>query len=123
MNVIEKIKEQVAEFKEKRAALIAELDKDFGVIFIPLFEKYPDIESISWTQFSPYFNDGEECTFSVHNDFIDIDGTVDSTLAEEEFSDLLKSIPDDFYEDLFGNHVRVILLKNGKTIVEEYNHD
>lgn len=30
------------------------------------FNLYPDIKAISWLQYSPYFNDGEECVFYVH---------------------------------------------------------
>jgi hypothetical protein len=31
-----------------------------------LFEQYPMVESVHWTQYTPYFNDGEECTFSAY---------------------------------------------------------
>lgn len=27
---------------------------------------YPQLKSVSWTQYTPYFNDGDECIFSVH---------------------------------------------------------
>jgi hypothetical protein len=29
------------------------------------FECCPDVDSVFWTQYTPYFNDGESCTFSV----------------------------------------------------------
>lgn len=48
-----------AEFS-KRAT--AEFTKAINQIFV----EYPQLETIAWTQYSPYFNDGEECTFSVH---------------------------------------------------------
>jgi hypothetical protein len=31
-----------------------------------LFEVCPEIESVYWTQYTPYFNDGDSCYFSVH---------------------------------------------------------
>lgn len=31
-----------------------------------LFEQYPFLHSIYWTQYTPYFNDGDTCEFSVH---------------------------------------------------------
>lgn len=34
-----------------------------------LFEKYPDLIDFSWTQYTPYFNDGDECTFRVNTDY------------------------------------------------------
>lgn len=30
------------------------------------FDICPEVESVFWTQFTPYFNDGEACEFSVH---------------------------------------------------------
>ncbi|MDD5149782.1 MAG: hypothetical protein PHC28_04790 [Flavobacterium sp.] len=31
-----------------------------------IFDESPDLGAIIWTQYSPYFNDGDECVFSVH---------------------------------------------------------
>lgn len=31
-----------------------------------LFDRYPFLYSIYWTQYTPYFNDGDTCEFSVH---------------------------------------------------------
>jgi hypothetical protein len=28
-----------------------------------LFEEFPELESFSWTQYTPYFNDGDTCEF------------------------------------------------------------
>lgn len=33
-----------------------------------LFIKHPEMESFSWSQYTPYFNDGDECVFSAHTD-------------------------------------------------------
>ena len=35
--------------------------------FKRFFEATPDIVTVTWRQYTPYFNDGEECTFSVHD--------------------------------------------------------
>ena len=35
-----------------------------------VFDEFPDIEFISWTQYTPYFNDGDECTFRVGEAYI-----------------------------------------------------
>lgn len=32
-----------------------------------IFERNPELEKIAWTQYSPFFNDGDECVFSVHD--------------------------------------------------------
>lgn len=33
-----------------------------------LFQRIPEIEEFSWTQYTPYFNDGDECIFGVGSD-------------------------------------------------------
>lgn len=48
-----------AQFSERATA---EFTKAINQIFV----EYPQLETIAWTQYSPYFNDGEECTFGVH---------------------------------------------------------
>lgn len=40
--------------------------EEFTKAINQIFVEYPQLETIAWTQYSPYFNDGEECTFSVH---------------------------------------------------------
>jgi hypothetical protein len=40
-----------------------------GVVSKPfqdIFEKFPEVKAITWTQYAPYFNDGDPCYFSVH---------------------------------------------------------
>jgi hypothetical protein len=34
--------------------------------FKAIFDAYPGIQGFRWTQYAPYFNDGEECVFSVN---------------------------------------------------------
>lgn len=35
-----------------------------SVGLMPVFEKYPFLGSICWTQYTPYFNDGDVCEFT-----------------------------------------------------------
>jgi hypothetical protein len=51
---------------EKRAELSKELSNSFHGLFQEFFKNYPEIAYVTWTQYTPYFNDGDECTFSVH---------------------------------------------------------
>ena len=39
-----------------------------------IFEKYPKIESFGWNQYTPYFNDGDTCTFSANTDYLSVNG-------------------------------------------------
>lgn len=36
-------------------------------LFDEFFRQYPQVYALTWTQYTPYFNDGEECTFRVHD--------------------------------------------------------
>lgn len=44
--------------KEEGEAAVKDAFKD-------VFDKFPEIRSIMWTQYTPYFNDGDQCYFSV----------------------------------------------------------
>lgn len=40
----------------------------FTELAASVFAEHPVLESFSWTQYTPYFNDGDECVFSTHTD-------------------------------------------------------
>jgi hypothetical protein len=46
-------------FQEDAQSIFKEVTKEF-------FNKNPDITAFTWTQYTPYFNDGDECVFNVH---------------------------------------------------------
>jgi hypothetical protein len=133
MEIIEKIKSEMAAFDAKRKELTSELQKAFPELFKEFFEKHPWVESFKWRQYTPYFNDGDECTFGVRQDYDDIDinevNCWDDEKKEEqkpvyeEVSDILTSVPEDFYKDLFGDHCEVTIKRNGTVETEEYDHD
>jgi hypothetical protein len=54
-------------FKKQREALAKQLQISFGEIVKDFFDRYPEFAGIKWTQYTPYFNDGDECTFSRHD--------------------------------------------------------
>ena len=47
-------------FQTTAQALFKETTKEF-------FDKNPNVTAIVWTQYTPYFNDGDTCEFSVHD--------------------------------------------------------
>jgi hypothetical protein len=142
MEVLTKIKQQLAEFDAKRKEMVSELQKEFPLILQPLMQKDETIKNISWNQYTPYFNDGDECTFSVYNDDIyvngedlyDLEGYEQSYSRKDrepnnlertidEIRAVLREIPEDFYKDLFGDHVKVTVNRDGTIETEEYDHD
>jgi len=61
-----------AQMREKSKDLMKEAFREF-------FTKYDTVvENVYWTQYTPYFNDGEACEFSVHDTFILIKGDEDA---------------------------------------------
>ena len=42
----------------------------FGDITKDIFNDNPQLNSFSWNQYTPYFNDGDTCYFSAHTDYI-----------------------------------------------------
>lgn len=143
MEIVEKIKLAMKEFEDKRTELTEQLKKDFPALLAPLFEKYPGVKNVRWTQYTPYFNDGDPCEFSTNASWAELnyDGGDDEEdddddsekvksepievpeEAEGEFQEVLGSIDDSFYKDLFGDHVEVTVLRDGTINVDEYDHE
>lgn len=66
-------------------------------VFQEVFLKHPIINAISWTQYSPYFNDGDECVFGV-NEFhvkVLVENITDELLRKE----ILRNHEDEDEED------------------------
>lgn len=38
-------------------------------VFKAFFDSYPEVKTIHWTQYAPYFNDGDECVFGVNQPY------------------------------------------------------
>src|SRR6478752_151221 len=83
MSTLETIKQKLAVIAKQKEEMVEALRKDFAPMFKELFDKSNGkIESIGWKQYSPYFNDGEDCIFSVKAD-LDYGITVNGEELEE----------------------------------------
>lgn len=101
---------------------------------IPLFQKFPKLVSFSWTQYTPYFNDGDPCYFRCNSDdpsvqygdmeereeCYGLEGEVDK--AANAIREFLGSFSDEQYEMMFEDHAEIVVSREGVT-VEEYEHD
>jgi hypothetical protein len=72
--IVSKIKAEFAAFEEKKKTLIENLRTQFPSLFSEIFAQTPELKSVGWTQYTPYFNDGDECVFSVHCDDLIVNG-------------------------------------------------
>lgn len=103
-----------------------------------LFEKYPDLEWFQWKQYTPYFNDGDECVFHSQYEYPDIKLLSEGDAREggwfdeekekplfkmaEDITKTLGSFEEEDYKLIFGDHVSVTVFKD-RIEVEEYEHD
>lgn len=55
----------ITELNEFRSQFQAKAKTALSLEFKNFFKKYPEIEAIKWSQYTPYFNDGEPCEFGV----------------------------------------------------------
>lgn len=65
----EQLQTLINEYNKKKEELRSEVSSKgasyFNYIFDDFFSLNPEVEKISWTQYTPYFNDGDPCVFRV----------------------------------------------------------
>jgi hypothetical protein len=112
----------------------------------PLFERYPNVDAVKWTQYTPYFNDGEPCEFDSNADYAEVrfkaeEGDVLTKESQEqdfesdwgnrekpERYNAIKAIRQALKIDnavmlaAFGDHVEVTVDRNSVE-VEEFEHE
>ena len=126
-----------SEVRSKCQALMTDFIMD-------LFNEYPALNSFGWVQYTPYFNDGDECIFGVNSDII-INGydkygefpwtDEDSERVEPDASlkgvdklvnQMLQGLGESFLKSAFDDHVHVEIVRDGdgyKVETEEYEHE
>ena len=78
-----------------------------------VFEKYPKVESFGWNQYTPYFNDGDTCTFSANTDYISING---------EYADDAEWMGETIVTN-WGTYNRETKVYDGKVEIPNEKHD
>lgn len=58
---------------ELQALVRAEGEGAVKEAMLEFFAKHPEVQALGWTQYTPYFNDGDECIFGVHDMHIRLD--------------------------------------------------
>lgn len=131
--------EEIRKMGEEYRAAIKEKGKQaVSEELADLFKAHPELRAVRWQQYAPYFNDGDECVFSLKELYFKVDGTPeDAGDYEDGFDSIpypadsglhaaLSSFSDgrdrDIYRECFGDHVEVTARPDGVT-VEEYSHD
>lgn len=193
--VIQELADFNANYKKVREEFVKKLEPQFAEVFASFFAENPNVGGVQWTQYTPYFNDGDECIFSVNDMYLFPTGTDEDDLSgyDEDlfpsFDDVqayktvletgeapddyrtwydndrflqqysvtkkqhilneaanvglneenvytffktlddwdklqttLRSIDDDIYQDIFGDHAKIVVTRDGIN-VDQYNHD
>ena len=108
------------------------------------FESLPEVLAIKWTQYTPYFNDGDTCTFGVNEpqaqieegedfrDGYDFTSTWEGRVPSERDNTIRKGLDalyakfqkvEEVFEEVFGDHSEITVKRNGEVEIEEYEHD
>lgn len=146
---LEKLIENYTEAKKQFTVAAQEAFKEYLKEF---FDENTEIKTVKWAQYTPYFNDGDECVFRV-NDVVfsnsdsenvspwgDLNEERDGEFAFqgiwgipdelEHKKDVLEKLNDticskemeDIMRVMFGDHVEVTCTREGIS-VDEYEHD
>jgi hypothetical protein len=129
------------EVEAKHAREMARL-QDMALRFMsvdlkPIFKKYPKINAIGWNQYTPYFNDGEECEFEVHEpavawdtdeiDYYEEVNWYSTPGLRETYQRLLCEIravvnqwSDELKKSLFGDHVEIVFRRDPTSLLKLY---
>ena len=151
---VEEVKDDFLSIKEEMKRLRDEARSKVKNFFIKgmdsIFDMYPEVKSVNWHQYTPYFNDGDECTFRCYaaddfgvngyGDYNDNGDDGEINVLEYDYnngrqytyhkgeeiqntiSGFLGQLDSDDYKTMFGDHAKVIVRK-GEITVEEYEHD
>lgn len=123
-----RIKEIESKIRNLHQELKKALQTEFGLSFDPIFKKYPWLSSVSYTQYTPSWNDGETCYFGVYADEPELttSSDIDEQSAEyekciDECSNLIFSFETDTLE-LLGEG-EVTINRNLEVEVHDCDHD
>jgi hypothetical protein len=142
----------VNEYAELRKNFSEKMQNEFKKEIAVLFKNIPDLQTIKWNQYTPYFNDGDPCVFSVHgavfsnapselvSSWGDLDSEDDShwcfpgdyNSISKESKDMMKTISravcssemEDVMLAMFGDHVKVTITRDNDGIsIETEDYD
>lgn len=132
-----RIKEIKKEIEELREAYAESVSKKLNEFFSEFLQSYENIEAIRWEQYTQYFNDGEECTFSIQNPYFKENGAKDfvnywDMESEDQYAKLMETSEKlrEFLEEIemelehaFGDHKCITVTRKGIEVEDYTNHD
>lgn len=81
------ISEKIDQINALKAEVAALQTETFDSATADLFSDFPRLKAITWSQYTPYFNDGDPCVFGVNTPQFIVDITEDNSVdVDEEFA-------------------------------------
>jgi hypothetical protein len=128
------VKEMEAEFTALKKEMQTKGEKALKASLSAIFDEFPELTAVSWTQYTPSFNDGDACVFGVGEvefrtaDMDDDDWDCTYGLKNQPMREALDALNgaiqseamEIVLQSVFGDGVRVIATKK-KIDVEEYD--
>ncbi len=149
MNFADTTAQYNEQFKQITLDFQSKMQEAISNVFVEFFKAEPQVQAISWCQYTPYFNDGEECIFSVNDVYFILDGFDAENVPDSpyEFEDdeqyvtasyygsdkeaytenmkLLNNLIDansDIMKYAYGDHVMVVITPT-ETFTNEFEHE
>lgn len=72
--IIKEVKERQKEINELKKELHKKSEEAFFKGAKQIIDSCPELKSVSWNQYTPYFNDGDETIFSANTDYLQVNG-------------------------------------------------
>lgn len=144
---LNELSNQVKSFEDRQAQLMKELaDSAEPIIRAGLkgfFDQFPEVRTLMWHQYTPYFNDGEECVFRVREVSVKVEGKSDAEYEDDDyewdtswtFRDTNKALSqglqslnaqlkklEGILQKVFGDHAKIIATRE-KITIEAYDHE
>lgn len=149
MSAVTELKKLNEDYLQQKKELMLKTRTLFDKAMVEVFDRYTDLQSFGWNQYTPYFNDGDECTFSANIDCLDINGVnyydmddvqktkwdsgtrtqipnpnfnADKSAMIDEIKSILGTVDEEFLKEAYGDHVEVVVSREGSD-VSDYEHD
>jgi len=135
-------KEYAAKMDALRAEMKEKAQEYFKAGLKNLFAEHPDLNSFSWTQYTQFWNDGDQCYFSVHayaeSVYVNGENGEEHYLRLEQegkeydeamrlpraVCDFINTFSNEDMQTMFGDHVEITVNRNEDIATQSYrSHD
>jgi hypothetical protein len=137
MTIKEKLEELQKEYLDIKSKYSKEFSEKYVYLFEDIFQKYPELKSFSFPAYIPYFNDGNECVFTVHDvqyingiDIYDYDELTNGLFSKgamkkaiEEIDAINYKLDSSIFQATFGDHSLITVGRNMTVDIDYYEHD